>query len=149
MKVGVKVRIKDGSPLDNRWRGFKAEVLEVRQSSLGTWLKPLSERPDGHGRAEFYWDTDDLEIIDDEEEKPMIDLETLHLRLHGFFGKDSADEFFEFADLERPKPKVKKYTVVLEYTDTTGDSEPFNEETFWDTWLTKEDTKVVSIEEIL
>lgn len=42
------------------WEGFRAQVVEV-EALLGggeyPYLRPLSDRPDGHGLSNFYWDT--------------------------------------------------------------------------------------------
>ncbi len=44
------------------WDGFRATVVDGN-STLGTFLEPLSDRPDGYYRHGFYWPTDQLRKI--------------------------------------------------------------------------------------
>lgn len=47
------------------WHGLRVRVLEGRYPVSGlVYVHPLSDRPDGYGRANFYWDEDDLRKLD-------------------------------------------------------------------------------------
>lgn len=47
------------------WRGFKVRVLEEPELATGlVYVHPLSDRPDGYGRVNFYWVGSDLRKLD-------------------------------------------------------------------------------------
>lgn len=67
MNKGDKVRIKDnwvgpGSSFD----GLEGEVVHGDSYVGHVYIKPLSDRPDGYKREEFYWPESQLELISEE-----------------------------------------------------------------------------------
>lgn len=58
-----------------RWNGFQAEVIRVDE--MHAYLKPLSTRPDGHGRREFAWTLDRLSVVAKPEPTPLERLDAL------------------------------------------------------------------------
>jgi hypothetical protein len=68
IRVGDRVRL-GGGPMGRQadiWAGMECEVLrEVMPGYAGpqVYLQPLSDRPDGCGRHDFYWEVDDLTLV--------------------------------------------------------------------------------------
>lgn len=60
-RQGDIVEIFDGDGGHMTWMGLQCKV--INPDSPHTYLKPLSERPDGFGVAEFVWPTDKLKLV--------------------------------------------------------------------------------------
>lgn len=69
LQVGDKVRIINAPDSMQEWNGLELMVERVERydgyDSNDWWFSPLTDRPDGHGRATFTWPVKGVEKVTD------------------------------------------------------------------------------------